>query len=85
MSFINIVSYQEIKVSLLLYFFKLNSIGINMIDKILLRIQKNFPLVERPFEEIAKELNTTEDKVLSILQEKKKENNVHILRFMIKY
>ena len=38
-----------------------------MKDQILYRIQKNFPLTIRPFEEIAKELNTTEDEVLRIL------------------
>ena len=45
-----------------------------MKDKILLRIQKNFPMVAKPFEEIAKELDTTEEEVLSILQEEKKNN-----------
>lgn len=43
-----------------------------MKDKILLRIQKNFPMVAKPFEEIGKELNITEDEVLAILQEEKR-------------
>ncbi|WP_368028767.1 Lrp/AsnC family transcriptional regulator [Arcobacter sp. s6] len=46
-----------------------------MKDQILYRIQKNFPLTIRPFEDIAKELNTTEDEVLRILQEEK-ENKI---------
>ena len=46
-----------------------------MKDQILYRIQKNFPLTIRPFEEIAKELNTTEDEVLRILKEEK-ENKI---------
>ena len=46
-----------------------------MKDEILYRVQKNFPLVIRPFEQIAKELNTTEDEVIKILQEEK-ENNI---------
>jgi len=45
-----------------------------MRDEILLRIQKNFPLVKRPFEVIAKELNMQEEEVISILQNAKKEN-----------
>lgn len=45
-----------------------------MRDEILLRIQKNFPLVKRPFEVIAKELNMHEEEVISILQNAKKEN-----------
>ncbi|MEK6659191.1 MAG: Lrp/AsnC family transcriptional regulator [Campylobacterota bacterium] len=45
-----------------------------MKDEILSRIQKKFPLVERPFKEIADELNMSEDEVLSILQEQKKSN-----------
>ena len=45
-----------------------------MKDEILLRIQKNFPLVARPFEAIAQELQTSEEKVLEILQEEKKNN-----------
>jgi DNA-binding Lrp family transcriptional regulator len=45
-----------------------------MKDEILSRIQKQFPLVEKPFLEIANELNTTEQEVLSILQEQKKAN-----------
>jgi DNA-binding Lrp family transcriptional regulator len=45
-----------------------------MKDEILSRIQKKFPLVERPFKEIADELNISEDEVLAILQEQKKSN-----------
>ena len=44
-----------------------------MTKDILLRIQKNFPLIDKPFEEIAKELNTTEDNIISIIQEQKNE------------
>lgn len=40
-------------------------------DQILYRIQKNFPLQKKPFEEIAKELNITEDEVIEILQQEK--------------
>lgn len=46
-----------------------------MKDEILYRVQKNFPLCKKPFEEIANELNITENEVLRILQEEK-ENNV---------
>jgi siroheme decarboxylase len=46
-----------------------------MKDEILYRIQKSFPLVKRPFEEIAKELNISEDEVIGILQ-KEKENKI---------
>ena len=45
-----------------------------MKDEILSRIQKKFPLVAKPFEVIAKELEMTEDEVLEILQEQKKAN-----------
>lgn len=45
-----------------------------MKNEILSRIQKQFPLVAKPFEEIAKELGTTEDTVLKILQEEKQNN-----------
>lgn len=45
-----------------------------MKDEILSRIQKRFPLVERPFKEIADELNMSEDEVLGILQEQKRSN-----------
>jgi DNA-binding Lrp family transcriptional regulator len=45
-----------------------------MKDEILSRIQKRFPLVERPFKEIADELNMSEDEVLDILQEQKRNN-----------
>ena len=43
-----------------------------MKDEILSRIQKKFPLVAKPFEEIANELEITEAEVLDILQEQKK-------------
>ena len=42
-----------------------------MKNEILSRIQKKFPLVAKPFEAIAKELNITEDEVLNILQKEK--------------
>lgn len=45
-----------------------------MKDEILLRIQKNFPMEKNPFEVIAKELNTSEDEVLKILNEQKDQN-----------
>ncbi len=45
-----------------------------MKDEILSRIQKRFPLVAKPFKVIADELNMSEDEVLSILQEQKKNN-----------
>ncbi|MGE4419394.1 MAG: Lrp/AsnC family transcriptional regulator [Sulfurimonas sp.] len=45
-----------------------------MKDEILSRIQKNFPLVARPFEAIANELNISEDEVLDVLQEQKRSN-----------
>ena len=44
-----------------------------MTKDILLRIQKNFPLIATPFKQIAKELNTTEQNVISIIQEQKDE------------
>jgi len=44
-----------------------------MKDEILSRIQKKFPLVAKPFEAIAKELDMTEEEVLKILQEQKNE------------
>jgi len=43
-------------------------------EEILSRIQKKFPLVAKPFEVIAKELEMEEDEVLSILREEKKKN-----------
>ncbi len=46
-----------------------------MKDEILYRVQKSFPLTKKPFEQIANELNTTEDEVIRILQEEK-ENNI---------
>ena len=46
----------------------------SMKDEILSRIQKKFPLVPRPFKEIADELNMSEEEVLTILQEQKKAN-----------
>lgn len=45
-----------------------------MKSEILSRIQKNFPLVSKPFAHIAVELGTSEQEVLSILQEEKKNN-----------
>ena len=44
-----------------------------MIKNILLRVQKNFPLQEKPFQAIAKELDTTEDNVITILRQQKEE------------
>jgi len=44
-----------------------------MKDEILSRIQKKFPLVAKPFEAIAKELNMSEEEVLKILQEQKEQ------------
>jgi DNA-binding Lrp family transcriptional regulator len=44
-----------------------------MRDEILSIIQKKFPLTERPFLEIAKELNMSEDEVLNIIQSAKDE------------
>jgi len=45
-----------------------------MTDEILSRIQKKFPLVAKPFEVIADELDMSEDEVLTILQEQKSKN-----------
>ena len=45
-----------------------------MKDEILSRIQKKFPLVAKPFEAIGNELGISENEVLEILQEQKKEN-----------
>ena len=45
-----------------------------MTQEILSRIQKKFPLVAKPFETLAKELNTTEKEVLQILNEQKEAN-----------
>ncbi len=45
-----------------------------MTEEILLRIQKNFPLVAKPFEAIANELNTTQDEVIKIIQEQKEKS-----------
>ena len=45
-----------------------------MREEILSRIQKKFPLVAKPFEVIANELNISEDEVLKILQEEKDKN-----------
>ncbi len=42
-------------------------------NEILLKVQKSFPLTQRPFEAIAKELGVSEDEVLEILQEQKKQ------------
>lgn len=44
-----------------------------MKDEILSRIQKKFPLVARPFKIIADELSMSEDEVLEILQEQKRQ------------
>ena len=45
-----------------------------MKQEILSRIQKKFPLVAKPFKAIADELGISENEVLSILQEEKKNN-----------
>ncbi len=45
-----------------------------MKQEILSRIQKRFPLVAKPFKVIADELGISEEEVLSILQEEKKNN-----------
>ena len=45
-----------------------------MKQEILSRIQKKFPLVAKPFKAIADELGMSEDEVLAILQEEKKNN-----------
>lgn len=45
-----------------------------MREEILSRIQKKFPLVAKPFEVIANELDISEDEVLKILQEEKSKN-----------
>ena len=42
-----------------------------MKDEVLSRIQKKFPLCERPFERIGEELGISEDEVLDILREQK--------------
>ncbi len=42
-----------------------------MTQEILLRVQKNFPLTAKPFESIAKELDMSENEVISIIQEQK--------------
>jgi len=44
-----------------------------MKNEILSRIQKKFPLVPKPFEAIANELGITEEEVLTILQQEKKD------------
>ncbi|MEA2019115.1 MAG: Lrp/AsnC family transcriptional regulator [Campylobacterota bacterium] len=44
-----------------------------MTKEILFRVQKNFPLTAKPFEAIAKELDITEDEVISIIQQQKDE------------
>ncbi len=48
-----------------------------MKDKILYELQKNFPLVIRPFKQIGEELGITEDEVIKII---KKEKNTGIIR-----
>ena len=45
-----------------------------MKQEILSRIQKKFPLVAKPFEAIANELDMSEEEVLAILQEEKSNN-----------
>ena len=45
-----------------------------MTEEILSRIQKKFPLVEKPFMAIADELGISENEVLEILNKQKKEN-----------
>ena len=42
-------------------------------NEVLLRIQKNFPLAKKPFLYIANELHTTEERVLEILNEAKRD------------
>ena len=44
-----------------------------MTKEILLRVQKNFPLVIQPFEAIANELNIGENEVIKIIQEQKEQ------------
>jgi len=44
-----------------------------MKDEILSRIQKKFPLVAKPFEVIANELNMTEAEVLEVYKSRKKQ------------
>ena len=44
-----------------------------MENELLFQMQNAFPLTQRPFEQIAKELDTTEDKVLSMVQKLKEE------------
>ncbi len=44
-----------------------------MTREILLRIQKHFPLVEKPFEAIANELGLSEQEVIDIIQQQKDE------------
>ena len=44
-----------------------------MKNEILSRIQKKFPLVARPFKDIANELGISEEEVLEILQKEKKD------------
>ncbi len=50
------------------------NLDIKMRNEILYRIQKNFPLTKRPFFKIAQELNISEEEVLKILQDEKKNN-----------
>jgi siroheme decarboxylase len=44
-----------------------------MIEDILLRVQKNFPLNSKPFKVIADELNISENEIISIIQKQKDE------------
>jgi len=52
---------------------ELNNRKLSMKNEILSRIQKKFPLVPKPFESIANELEITEKEVLAILQKEKKD------------
>ena len=56
-----------------------------MKDEILSRIQKKFPLVAKPFEAIANELGISENEVLEILQEQKKELIANALNLLYSY
>jgi len=47
-----------------------------MRNKVLYELQKNFPLVQRPFEQIAKKLNMDEDAVIKIVQEEKENKTI---------
>ncbi len=47
-----------------------------MRNQVLYELQKNFPLVQRPFEQIAKKLNMDEDEVIKIVQEEKENKTI---------